>query len=223
MFRNRYGNFLTVLLVIAILVIIGFIVFLGVQSYKKYKLSRDSIQAISEFENYINTQTNEISQDRNTIDITNEIISNTNQTTVKTKKYYKDFIMLGYIEIKKTNVKYPILEKETTKSLETSVAVRYPTTNIRLNQPGNIVIVGHNYRNGTFFSNNKKLSTGDKIYITDDTGNTLAYIIYQIFSTTPEDASFYNRDTNGAIEITLSTCSDDGNTRLIIQARADNN
>ncbi len=36
-----------------------------------------------------------------------------------------------------------------------------------LNKPGNTVIAGHNYRNSRFFSNNKKLNIGDKIYVTD--------------------------------------------------------
>ena len=39
------------------------------------------------------------------------------------------------------------------KALETSVVVLY---GVGLNQPGNTTIAGHNYRNGLFFSNNKK-------------------------------------------------------------------
>ena len=41
------------------------------------------------------------------------------------------------------------------------------------------------------------------------------------FDTTNTDTSFYNRDTNGKKEITLSTCTDDSARRLIIEARAD--
>jgi LPXTG-site transpeptidase (sortase) family protein len=129
--------------------------------------------------------------------------------------------MLGYIEIKKTDIKYPILESATSKALEVAVAVAYPTTNVKLNQPGNIIIHGHNYRNNQFFSNNDKLKIGDTIYITDEQGNKIIYSIYEIFSTTPEDTTFYNRDTKGLPEITLSTCSDDGKTRLIIKAKAE--
>lgn len=90
-----------------------------------------------------------------------------------------------------------------------------------INQPGNTVIIGHNYRNGQFFSNNKRLEEGDKIYITDYNGTKLSYTIYDTFQTTPEDASFYTRNTDGDIEITLSTCTDDNKERLIILARAD--
>ena len=135
------------------------------------------------------------------------------------KAYYQEFVMLGYITIPKTNVKLPILEETTPKALETSVAVLHPS-NPKLNEPGNTVIIGHNYRNGKLFSNNKKLSVGDKVLIKDTTGRELTYVIYQKFETEPTDASFYNRNTNGVPEITLSTCTDDSQKRIIIFAKA---
>ena len=67
----------------------------------------------------------------------------------------------------------------------------------------------------------KKLNNGDKIYVTDYTGKKVTYTIYNKFETTPEDTSFYQRDTNGNPEITLSTCTDDSSARLIIFAKAD--
>ena len=126
--------------------------------------------------------------------------------------------MIGYIELEKTNIEYPILLDVSPGALETSVGVMYPS-NPTLNQPGNVVIIGHNYRNGLFFSNNKKLSIGDKIYVTDNDGNKIEYTIYNKFETTPEDTSFYQRDTAGKPELTLSTCTDDSKARLIIFAR----
>ena len=85
----------------------------------------------------------------------------------------------------------------------------------------NCVIVGHNYRNGLFFSNNKKLQLGDKIYITDNSGTTLTYTIYDKFETSDSDTSFFQRDTEGKPEVTLSTCTDDSSARLIILARVE--
>lgn len=141
------------------------------------------------------------------------------ETGSSTKKItYKGFGVLGTMEIPATNFKYPILEKVTKKSIETAVAFLYGSG---VNQPGNTVIIGHNYRNGLFFSNNKKLNIGDKIYVTDNNGNKLTYTIYNKFEATPEDTSFYQRDTAGKPEITLSTCTDDSSARLIILARAE--
>lgn len=70
-----------------------------------------------------------------------------------------------------------------------------------------------------FFSNLKKLSNGDKIYITDTSGMKVTYEVYNIFETTETDTSFYKRDTAGLREITLSTCTDDGKLRTIVLAK----
>ncbi len=74
---------------------------------------------------------------------------------------YEGFPMLGYIEIPKTKIKYPVLKDATMKAMEKSVCV---LTGVGLNKPGVTVIAGHNYRNGLFFSDNAKLSEGDKIH-----------------------------------------------------------
>ena len=117
---------------------------------------------------------------------------------------------------------YPVLEDPpTVKKLEVAVAALYPQ-NAVLNQVGNVVIAGHNYRNGLFFSNNKKLTNGDEIYIKDLNGNKVKYKVYKVFQTNQKDTSFFNRDTDGAMEITLSTCTDASNDqRIIVQARAE--
>ena len=150
-------------------------------------------------------------------------IGNTTTTDSKTgisstKKTYKGFNVVGTIEIPKISLKYPILEKVTKKSIEVAVAVIYGTGP---NEVSNTTIMGHNYRNGLFFSNLKKLSNGDKIYITDLNGNKVTYTIYNKYETTPEDADYMTRNTNGAREISLSTCTDDSSARLIIWAKAD--
>ena len=49
----------------------------------------------------------------------------------------------------------------------------------------------------------------------------MTYTVYQKFETTEDDTSYMTRDTNGAREISLTTCTDDGNKRLILLAKAD--
>ena len=225
MSANKYGNVLTIILIfviIAILVGLGFLVYNYV--IKPKNNDNRTIEAIEEFDRNIeNENSNEIkneTDENNNTSIKPPNNNQTNQVATKKKTYYQGFVMIGYITIPKTNVKEPILDVVTPESLNTAVAVLYPS-NPQLNQPGNVVIVGHNYRNGQFFSNNKKLSTGDKVKIKDTTGTELTYTIYEIFETTEQDTSFYNRDTNGAIEITLSTCTDDSKARTIILARVE--
>lgn len=222
MFRRRYNNVLTIILIVAIGAILIGLVFLGVSLYKKYKIEADATNAIVEFEP--NTGINNVTtqpDDNEIVELDEEIQSSTNDDKALRKvKYYKNFIMLGYIEIPSINVKYPILETETTASLEVAVAVRYPT-NAQLNEKGNVVIAGHNYRNGLFFSNLKNVKIGDKISIKDLEGKSLIYKIYKKYETTPEDSSYITRDTGNNTEITLVTCTDDVEKRIIVYAKVE--
>ena len=133
---------------------------------------------------------------------------------------YNGFITSGTIEIPATNLKSPILDQSeySAKALETAVIETYGPG---LNEVGITTISGHNYRNGTFFSNNKKLNVGDRIFITDSTGKRLSYTIYEKFEAEQNYSDYMVKDTQGAIEIALSTCTDDAKARIIILARAD--
>ena len=225
MTANKYGNLLTIILII---LIIGILLGAGFLVYNVVK-SRNSddraIEAIAEFDKTVDKDNTEEEESQVEFDNTISVPeapeqSSTQQTGTKKKTYYEGYVMIGYITIPKTNVKLPIIDTVTPDSLNTAVAALYPS-NPQLNEPGNVVIIGHNYRNGKFFSNNNKLSIGDKVLIKDTTGRELSYTIYQKFQTSEQDTSFYTRNTNGIAEITLSTCTDDGNARIIILARAD--
>lgn len=224
MFNSKYSNVLTVLLVIVIIFIIGLIGFLGYDFYRKYYIDKEAQEFMSQYEEqFPNTVEENVITDDNTIviDPVNEVSQNTTNNTGSSvkknnKPTYKGFYVLGTIEIPKTGIKYPILEKETTKSLEVAVAYYYGPG---LNQVGNTTIAGHNYRNGAFFGKNKQLSNGDIIYITDNSGQKVKYTIYNIYKTTPDDANYITRDTHGAREISLTTCTDDSKGRLIIWAK----
>ncbi len=219
MFETKYSKFLTVLLIVIIVAIIGLGGYLGYNYYKDYKTGSDANKYVSSFVDEVGNTT---TQD-NTVQgsISDNITSAETGANNSKKQTYKGFNVLGTIEIPKTNVKYPVLEGPASNNkIEVAVAVQYPL-NVELNKVGNVVIAGHNYRNGTFFSDNKKLSNGDKVYITDLNGDKVEYTIYNTFITALNDNSFYNRDTDGKKEITLYSCTDDLTGRLIIEARAE--
>lgn len=227
MFNSKYSKFLTVLLIIVIIAIIGLIGFLGYDFYRKYYIDKDAQDFMEKYEEQIkntiagNTIENEIVVENTVPTVIEPVNVVTNTTTggnsnSSSKYTYKGFNVLGTIEIPKTGIKYPVLEKVTPKSLETSVAYYYGPG---LNEIGNTTISGHNYRNGAFFGKNKQLSNGDKIYITDNSGKKIAYTIYNIYTTHPDDAEYLTRGTNGAREISLTTCTDDSKNRLIIWAK----
>lgn len=220
---RKYSKFLTVLLIIIIIAVIGLAGYLGYNYYKDYKTSSDANQFVSGFvEEVGDTDTTNSNTEGNTESLALNIEGATVSSSGNKTKTYKGFNVIGTIQIPKTNVDYPILEAPpTSEKLEAAVVALYPR-NAEVNKPGNIVIVGHNYRNNLFFSNNKKLVNGDKINITDLNGNKVTYIVYNVFQTSQGNTEFYNRDTDGAMEITLSTCTDASNDqRLIVFARAE--
>ena len=225
MFESKYSKVLTVILIVVIVAILGLLGFLGYDWYNKYFVENDALAFVENYTNDVDKDSadNNTVSDDNTEAATNPIDSIERTNTVSGSSgnempTYKGFNLVGTIEIPAIDLNYPILQKVNKSSLETSVAFLYGAG---INQVGNSVIVGHNYRNGLFFSNNKRLDIGDIIYVTDNSKNRLTYRIYDKFETTPEDASFYSRDTAGIPEITLSTCNDDSSKRLIIFAKAE--
>ncbi len=236
MFDSKYGDILTVVLVVVIIAIIGLLGFWAFDVISKNNTESEHAKAIEEFNNYIANNTNNenkidqnvvenqvVIPDENIVKPDVEGVMKTDTQTVttndgKSAKLYGDFVMVGYIQIPRTGINLPILEEVSTASLEKSVAILYGPG---LNKPGNTVIVGHNYRNGLFFSKNKQIMVGDKIYITDLNGNKVTYVVYNTYETTPEDSEYMTRDTGGNREISLSTCTDDSSGRIITWARAE--
>lgn len=242
MYNSKYSKFLTIALIIIIILIVGLLIFWGVDTLVKYNVNNESEDGIAAFKNQTqsggsvnlilptgNTTNNSIANNIITDPYANLVIPDVNNgqdnggssssgtsTGQNGEVLYKGFPMMGYIEIPKTDIKYPILKDATKEAMEKSVCI---LTGVGLNQPGVTVISGHNYRNGLFFSNNAKLATGDKINITDNSGKTIVYEIYKKYQTTPEDASFTTVDTEGKREIVLTTCTDDSKNRIIICAR----
>ena len=113
----------------------------------------------------------------------------TKETTIK----YKEYSVIGTIQIPKTNVKSVIVDRITPQSISAAVGVLYGPGP---NKIGNTVLAAHNYRNGTFFSNNKNLTNGDRIFITDQDGLKVEYEVYKSYITEDTDISYAKRNTN---------------------------
>ena len=230
MFESKYSKVLTIVLVIVIVAILGLLGFLGYDYYKKYSTTKQASEFVNSYQGDVTTgDSGNTTTGTDNNEVTNTTLDGLDETpntgtnsssSTGSKKTFKGFTTVGTMKIPKINFEYPILEKMSTQSLATSVVALYPSGD-NINQPGNTVIVGHNYRNGLFFSNLKKLSVGDKVYITDYRGTSITYTIYNKFEASESDTSFYDRDTAGKAEITLSTCNDDSSKRLILFAKAD--
>ena len=216
-------NVFFIILLIALLCIAGYIAYKFISAKI---INDDSEEYIAEFENeigeledIINDETveNAENQGENTKKNKAKTVNNARKSKSKksVKKYY-NYDICGYIRIPKTGIKYPIISTLSKQALEKGVCVEYGPGP---NEPGNTVIAGHNYLNRLFFSKNKNLNIGDKVYITDLYGVTVEYTIYNKFETSPQDTNYMFRDTGGAPEITLATCSQNGSARLILYAK----
>ena len=220
MFESKYSKVLTIILVIVIVAIVILLGFLAYDYMNKFSSTKQASDFVEDYQGNITTSeesNTDSSQENIVLDSTNEVpITDSSSTSGSTgKKKYKGYTVVGTMKIPAINLEYPIFEEITTKALETGLIALYPNGD-NINQVGNTVIIGHNYRNGMFFSNLKKLSNGAKIYIKDFRGTTLTYEVYNKFEAAATDTSFYTRDTNGLAEITLSTCTDASNDQRTI-------
>lgn len=87
---------------------------------------------------------------------------------------------------------------------------------------GNLVIVGHNYKDGQFFGNLKKLTVGDNMFLWSNKGTVQMYRVYDMYIIDETDMSCTSQETNGKIELTLITCDKNNKKRLVVKCRLSN-
>lgn len=144
----------------------------------------------------------------------------TNEPTTEIKADYNgvEYTVLGKIKIDKINIYDPIL-KENTKGSYDASAVKMSGPD--LNEYGNVSIGGHNYMKGNFFIKINRLIKNDKITITDLTGRSIDYYVYEYNTTSIDDASYLSQPSNKNEKIiTLVTCTKGGKQRYYVKAKA---
>ena len=141
------------------------------------------------------------------------LYSSSNNITSNNQSYNN--LIIGIIEIPKINLLYPIFSELNDDFLKISPCKFYgkmPSYN------SNLCIAGHNYDNNKFFSRIHLLKNNDKIIIYNNNGNAFHYFVKQVYETDDTDFSpIYNRISN-AYELTLVTCNNLNNKRIIVKA-----
>lgn len=140
---------------------------------------------------------------------TNEIQS---EITADGQTYETEAIL----DYPKLGINYPVLSQESEDLLKVSLC-KYWGPNP--NKVGNYCIVGHNYKSGKMFGKLSGAAIGDEVNLTDLSGNTITYVVYNRYVVDPTDVSCTSQLTNGKKEITLITCTDDSKLRVIVKAR----
>lgn len=219
-----------------LIIIIAIIVFVNVSNSNSTVIA-SSNESIAETNSQNDLETEEIVETEEEIlpTPTNEVVeeivepttnNETNNTTPKTATYNVDgeeYTVVGTLNIPSLNIEYPILSETSTKLLKVSLT-KYWGANP--NEVGNMVVVGHNYKNNKFFSNLSKIQHGEIVKIRDLSGKTLDYKVYDTYVIDPYDNSCTSQLTDGKTEITLITChyengSNHATKRFVVKARAD--
>lgn len=150
-----------------------------------------------------------------------QAIAASNKKVQTTSSGYK-YVTIATVSIPKLNLQYPVLDGETDSAEETEALLKISPTKFwgpEPNEVGNFCIVGHNYRNTKFFSKVPTLVSGDIITLTDLSGRTVQYKVYNKYEVAPTDVSCTTQLTNGKKEVTLITCTDDSKHRVVVKAR----
>ena len=153
---------------------------------------------------------------------------NTDVATANEKAEWKTsasgyrYKIIATVQIPKINIQYTVVQGETgsleeTESLLKSSPVKYHGYDP--NEVGNFCIVGHNYRNSRFFSKVPNLVVGDIVKLTDLTGRTIDYEVYDKHTVDPNDTRDTTQLTGGRKEVTLITCTNDSKLRVIVRCK----
>ncbi len=164
---------------------------------------------------------------------------NTNQTTassqnpeltntakkIDTKTYTSrdgvKYTTEAILKIPKINIEYPVLSATSPELLFVSIN-KYHPKDLKPNEIGNYCIVGHYYENGKMFGKLHKLKNGDTAELTDLTGRTITYQVYDKKVVEPTDVSCTSQVVAREMqkkELTLITCTNGGKQRLVLKLR----
>lgn len=143
----------------------------------------------------------------------------THQQQTYTTETGANYTTDSIVNIPSLEISYPVLKTEESHIDEVLKISLVKFWGGNPNEVGNYVIVGHNYKNKKMFGKLSSINIGDQIELTDLTGRTLKYAVYDKYKVSPEDTSCTSQKTNGNKEVTLITCSNYGTQRLVVKAR----
>ena len=133
-----------------------------------------------------------------------------------TDEYGNTYTYESILSIPSLGIEYPVLSETSEELLKISINKFWGGS---ANSVGYYCIVGHNYKSGKMFGKLSQMKSGDTIKLTDLSGKTLEYKVYDRYVVDPENVACTSQITNGLKEVTLITCTNGGKQRLIIKCR----
>lgn len=195
--KEKVFNVLILLVVIGLYIAVALLIYTNFRERKRQEISNGIIDKID--------------------DVIEE--NEDNPVTEATVSYggFK-YTVLGKLRIRKINIYEPILKENTASAYNTALV---KMSGPDLNENGNVAIGGHNFMRGNYFIKINRLRENDVVTVTDLTGRSVNYYVYEYGIKSADDASYLAQpdDPNEKI-VTLVTCTKGGKQRYVVKARA---
>ena len=121
--------------------------------------------------------------------------------------------VIGILSIPEIGQELPVIGKWSYSLLKISVC-RY--SGPEPNGKGNLILLGHNYKNGSHFGRLDELKEGAEIRLEDMDGHARVYTVYDTEKISPTDFRALEK-FEGESALTLVTCTNSGNSRLVVR------
>ena len=217
--KKKIYKVIFILCLILIVILAGYYVFAEYDKNQKERISQEILNQMNDVttveERVIVVALDDTEEEETpVINLPSTTTSNTlnSEITANGKNYTTEAIL----EYPKLGINYPVLSEESEELLKISLC-KYWGPNP--NKVGNYCIVGHNYRSGKMFGKLSGAAVGDEVTLTDLSGNKVTYVVYNRYVVDPTDVSCTSQLTNGQREITLITCTNYGQDRLVVKAK----
>ncbi len=201
---------LVVLCVIPIFMIIGMY---KEDTIKRAKENNQNIETKGQTDLETNQEKNlEISRSNQKTNQNSKSVQNTNLVPAT----YKGYKVIANLKIDKLNIDTCVLQDFSDKAMQICVTKFFGP---EPNEIGNFCITGHNYITKNMFGYLYTLKVGDTFTLTDNKNGTIKYEIYDKYRAKETQTQGLSQKTDGKKEVTLVTCCNYSNDRLIIKAK----
>lgn len=209
--------------ILVMILLVSFYIYAEYERNKSEQVSQDILTSIGSIQSEDNTirddeilvVTLEEIEDTGTIEQTSLPVEETN-LSVYTAENGQTYETESILNIPSLGINYPVLSEQSEELLKISINKYWGP---KPNEVGNYCVVGHNYRSGKMFGNLSKIQNGEIVELTDGSGRTLQYAVYNKFIVEPDNTDCTSQITNGYKELTLITCTNQGKQRLVVKCR----
>jgi LPXTG-site transpeptidase (sortase) family protein len=144
-----------------------------------------------------------------------ELITDRQQPIKPVDKQEVSYTPIAKLQVEKIGLEVSVLSEWSYALLDISVN---KFSGPEPNEPGNFVVIGHNYKNGAHFGSLYLLEVGDLMNLTDLLGRKVTYEVYEILVIKPDDvaqlATYQDRT------LTLITCDTNNEWRVVVKSKA---